>query len=64
MPGVSKDSVGSHKKSEESHGLPFKLLSDAVCSVKRENDEPEYIRAFFAGSVKRSILLSENLKEK
>ena len=26
--GVSKDSVASHKKFEEKHGLPFTLLSD------------------------------------
>ncbi|MBR4092220.1 MAG: peroxiredoxin [Mogibacterium sp.] len=31
--GVSKDSVESHKKFEESHGLPFTLLSDADLEV-------------------------------
>jgi peroxiredoxin Q/BCP len=36
--GVSKDSIASHKKFEESHGLPFPLLSDADLSVIRAYD--------------------------
>ena len=31
--GVSKDSVESHKRFEEKHGLPFTLLSDTELSV-------------------------------
>lgn len=31
--GVSKDTVESHKRFEEKHGLPFTLLSDADLSV-------------------------------
>ena len=31
--GVSKDSVKSHKRFEEAHGLPFTLLSDTDLSV-------------------------------
>ena len=31
--GVSKDSVDSHKRFEEKHGLPFTLLSDTELSV-------------------------------
>ena len=31
--GVSKDSVASHKRFEETHGLPFTLLSDPDLSV-------------------------------
>ena len=31
--GVSKDSVESHKKFEEKHGLPFPLLSDTEFQV-------------------------------
>ena len=31
--GVSKDSVESHKRFEEKHGLPFTLLSDTDLSV-------------------------------
>ena len=31
--GVSKDSVASHKKFEEKHGLPFPLLSDTEFQV-------------------------------
>ena len=31
--GVSKDSVESHKRFEEAHGLPFTLLSDTELNV-------------------------------
>ena len=31
--GVSKDSVESHKRFEEEHGLPFPLLSDTALPV-------------------------------
>ena len=31
--GVSKDSVESHKRFEEAHGLPFTLLSDTELSA-------------------------------
>ncbi len=31
--GVSKDTVASHKRFEEKHGLPFTLLSDTALSV-------------------------------
>ena len=31
--GVSKDSVASHKRFEQAHGLPFTLLSDADLAV-------------------------------
>ena len=31
--GVSKDSVESHKRFEEAHGLPFTLLSDTELAV-------------------------------
>ncbi len=31
--GVSKDSVASHKRFEEKHGLPFTLLSDSELQV-------------------------------
>lgn len=31
--GVSKDSVASHKKFEEAHGLPFPLLADTELEV-------------------------------
>ena len=36
--GVSKDSVESHKRFEEKHGLPFILLSDADLSVIKAYD--------------------------
>jgi len=36
--GVSKDSVESHKRFEEAHGLPFTLLSDTELSTIRAYD--------------------------
>ena len=36
--GVSKDSVASHKRFEEKHGLPFTLLSDTEKSVIQAYD--------------------------
>ena len=36
--GVSKDSVASHKKFEEQHGLPFTLLSDTEKEVMQAYD--------------------------
>ena len=36
--GVSKDSVESHKKFEQEHGLPFTLLSDTEVEVIRAYD--------------------------
>ena len=43
--GVSKDSVASHKRFQEKHGLPFTLLSDP---------DKEVIRAYGAWQEKRS----------
>ena len=36
--GVSKDSVASHKKFEQNHGLPFTLLSDPEKAVIQAYD--------------------------
>lgn len=36
--GISKDSVESHKRFEEKHGLPFTLLSDANMEVIKAYD--------------------------
>lgn len=36
--GVSKDSVESHKRFEEEHGLPFTLLSDTGLNVIQSYD--------------------------
>ena len=36
--GVSKDSVASHKRFEETHGLPFTLLSDCELEVIKAYD--------------------------
>ena len=36
--GVSKDRVASHKRFEETHGLPFTLLSDEQLQVIRSYD--------------------------
>lgn len=60
--GVSKDSVDSHKRFEETHGLPFPLLSDPELQVitaydvlkPPKNDKP-------SKSVSRSTyLIDEN----
>lgn len=36
--GVSKDTVASHKRFEEKHGLPFRLLSDTEKTVIQAYD--------------------------
>ena len=60
--GVSKDSVASHKRFEEAHGLPFTLLSDPDLQViaaydvlKRDKDgQPT------KGLVRYTYLIDEN----
>ena len=48
--GVSKDSVASHKRFEEAHGLPFPLLSDqgleviAAYDVQKRDQEGQPIK--------------------
>lgn len=60
--GVSKDSVASHKRFEEAHGLPFTLLSDPELQViaaydvqKRDKDgQPT------KGLIRSTYLIDEN----
>lgn len=60
--GVSKDSVASHKRFEETHGLPFTLLSDPELQViaaydvqKRDKDgQPK------KGLIRSTYLIDEN----
>ena len=40
--GVSKDTVQSHKRFEEAHGLPFTLLSDTLLTVISAYDVLKY----------------------
>ena len=60
--GVSRDSVASHKRFEETHGLPFTLLSDPELQViaaydvqKRDKDgQPK------KGLIRSTYLIDEN----
>ena len=60
--GVSKDSVASHKRFEEAHGLPFTLLSDPELQVisaydvqKRDKDGQP-----MKGLIRSTYLIDEN----
>ena len=60
--GVSRDSVASHKRFEETHGLPFTLLSDPELQViaaydvqKRDKD-----RQPMKGLIRSTYLIDEN----
>ena len=61
--GVSKDSVASHKKFEEKHGLPFPLLSDEEKAVIRAYDVWKEKKSFgktTMGVVRTTYLIDEN----
>ncbi len=55
--GVSKDSVASHKRFEEKHGLPFTLLSDTALSVITAYDVLRPAKDGKPGGVIRSTYL-------
>ena len=61
--GVSKDSVASHKKFEQNHGLPFTLLSDVDKTVIQAYDvwkeKKNYGKVSF-GVVRTTYLIDEN----
>jgi len=60
--GVSKDSVASHKRFEEKHGLPFMLLSDTEKSVIRAYDvwkEKKLYGKVSMGVVRTTYLIDE-----
>lgn len=61
--GVSKDSVASHKRFEEKHGLPFTLLSDTELEVIKAYDvwkEKKLYGRVSMGVVRTSYLIDEN----
>ena len=61
--GVSKDSVASHKKFEEKHGLPFPLLSDEEKAVIQAYDVWKEKKSFgktTMGVVRTTYLIDEN----
>ena len=61
--GISKDSVASHKKFEEMHGLPFTLLSDPEKKVIQAYDvwkEKKNYGKVTMGVVRTTYLIDEN----
>ena len=61
--GVSKDSVASHKKFEQAHGLPFPLLSDPELKVIQAYDvwkEKKNYGKVSMGVVRSTYLIDEN----
>ena len=61
--GVSKDSVASHKRFEEAHGLPFPLLSDPEKTVIQAYDvwkEKKNYGKTTMGVVRTTYLIDEN----
>ena len=61
--GVSKDSVASHKRFEEKHGLPFTLLSDVDKEVIQAYDvwkEKKNYGKVSMGVLRTTYLIDEN----
>ena len=61
--GVSMDSVASHKKFEQNHGLPFTLLSDTEKRVIQAYDcwkEKKNYGKVTMGVVRTTYLIDEN----
>ena len=61
--GVSKDTVASHKRFEEKHGLPFTLLSDVDKTVIQAYDvwkEKKLYGKVSMGVVRTTYLIDEN----
>ena len=60
--GVSRDSVASHKRFEETHGLPFTLLSDpdmqviAAYDVQKRGKDGQPMK----GLIRSTYLIDEN----
>jgi peroxiredoxin Q/BCP len=60
--GVSKDSVASHKRFEQKHGLPFTLLSDTELDVIKAYDvwkEKKLYGKVSMGVVRSTYLIDE-----
>ena len=63
IPGVSKDTVASHKKFEEKFGLPFTLLADPEKTVIQLYDvwkEKKNYGKVTMGIVRTTYLIDEN----
>ena len=61
--GVSKDTVASHKRFEEKHGLPFTLLSDTEKTVIQAYDvwkEKKLCGKVSMGVVRTTYLIDED----
>ncbi|MBQ9472128.1 MAG: thioredoxin-dependent thiol peroxidase [Ruminococcus sp.] len=61
--GVSKDTVASHKRFEENHGLPFTLLSDTEKTVIQAYDvwkEKKLYGKVSMGVVRTTYLIDES----
>ena len=61
--GVSKDTVASHKRFEEKHGLPFTLLSDTELEVIKAYDvwkEKKLYGKPHMGVVRTTYLIDED----
>lgn len=61
--GISKDTVASHKRFEEKHGLPFTLLSDVEKTVIQAYDvwkEKKLYGKVSMGVVRTTYLIDEN----
>lgn len=61
--GVSKDTVASHKRFEEKHGLPFTLLSDTEKTVIQAYDvwkEKKLYSKVSMGVVRTTYLIDES----
>ncbi len=61
--GVSKDTVASHKRFEEKHGLPFTLLSDTELTVIQAYDvwkEKKNFGKVSMGVVRTTYLIDED----
>ena len=61
--GISKDSVASHKKFEENHGLKFTILSDPDKTVIQSYDvwkEKKLYGKVSMGVVRTTYLIDEN----
>lgn len=61
--GVSKDSVASHKRFEEKHGLPFTLLSDTEKEVIQDYDvwkEKKLYGKVSMGVIRTTYLIDED----
>ena len=63
--GISKDTVGSHKKFAQKFNLPFTLLADVDHKVQEKYDvwqEKKFLGKTYMGTVRTSFLIDEKGK--